>query len=134
MKIKVKDIPSEGIEIKAVLPMRSVDVDRDYWQLVDDISLTIHGQRISDRIYLKIGLGSEKRIVCSRCLEEVIAPYELEFDWQDKITDELAEIDIDEIVRQEILLNIGIRELCADDCKGICPTCGGNRNKGECTC
>ncbi len=134
MKIKVKDIPASGTEFSESISASSLDVDRDYWMLARDVDVDIYGERIADYVSLKIRLFSKKKIVCCRCLEEIEVPYELSFDWQDKVRDELQEIDVDELVRQEILLNIAVRELCSDTCQGICPECGGNRNKGECNC
>jgi uncharacterized protein len=43
-------------------------------------------------------------------------------------------IDVDEIVKEQILLAVPTRMLCREDCKGICPECGADRNTGECNC
>jgi uncharacterized protein len=43
-------------------------------------------------------------------------------------------IDVDEIVKEQILLAVPTRMLCREDCKGICPECGADRNKGDCNC
>ncbi len=43
-------------------------------------------------------------------------------------------IDVDEIVKEQILLAVPTRMLCREDCKGICPECGIDRNTGECSC
>ena len=43
-------------------------------------------------------------------------------------------IDVDEIVKEQILLAVPTRMLCREDCKGICPECGTDRNTGECNC
>ena len=45
-----------------------------------------------------------------------------------------AEIQIGEIFREQILLQIPLRHVCREDCKGICPTCGADLNKEECRC
>jgi uncharacterized protein len=42
------------------------------------------------------------------------------------------QIDIDQIVRDAIGVEIPFAPLCRPDCQGLCPTCGGNRNLGEC--
>ncbi len=42
--------------------------------------------------------------------------------------------DIAELCRQAFILNIPMRPLCSDDCKGLCPMCGANRNEGLCHC
>lgn len=44
------------------------------------------------------------------------------------------EVDIDPFVYEEIMLNVPIRPLCREDCKGLCGTCGCNRNYEECRC
>ena len=43
-------------------------------------------------------------------------------------------IDVDEIVKEQILLAVPTRMLCREDCKGICPECGTDRNTGDCNC
>ena len=43
-------------------------------------------------------------------------------------------IDVDEIVKEQILLAVPTRMLCQPDCKGICPVCGIDKNTGECEC
>jgi uncharacterized protein len=42
--------------------------------------------------------------------------------------------DLGEIVGEEITLALPIRFLCQEDCKGLCPNCGKNLNKGDCSC
>ncbi|HEX8637491.1 MAG TPA: DUF177 domain-containing protein, partial [Pyrinomonadaceae bacterium] len=43
-------------------------------------------------------------------------------------------IDVAEIVREQILLNLPEPVYCRDDCKGLCPQCGANRNLIDCKC
>src|SRR5436309_103662 len=42
------------------------------------------------------------------------------------------QVDIDQIVRDAIGVEMPFAPLCRPDCQGLCPTCGGNRNLGEC--
>ncbi len=42
--------------------------------------------------------------------------------------------DLTDIVRQTIILAVGMKPLCAEDCRGLCPTCGVNLNEHTCTC
>ena len=44
------------------------------------------------------------------------------------------DINIDELILNEILVNFPAKILCQDDCKGICPVCGKNRNIESCGC
>ncbi len=43
-------------------------------------------------------------------------------------------IDITEPLRQEIILHFPSIPVCYTGCKGICPVCGGDRNKKDCGC
>jgi len=44
------------------------------------------------------------------------------------------DLNLDELLRQSILVALPLKPLCADDCQGLCPRCGKNRNEGPCTC
>ena len=86
---------------------------------------------------------------CARCLDPVIVPFELEIDQEldmnqtkeDRIEalDEQFYIngynlDVDQLVGNELTLNLPMRVLCSDNCKGICNRCGTNLNRGTCDC
>ena len=43
-------------------------------------------------------------------------------------------IDLDELFYSDIVLEIPISYVCKEDCKGLCPQCGKNLNKGSCDC
>ncbi len=45
-----------------------------------------------------------------------------------------AVLDLDELVRADILLSVPAKILCREDCKGLCPDCGQNLNEGDCGC
>ena len=42
--------------------------------------------------------------------------------------------DLTEIVRQALVLELPMKPICRDDCKGLCPQCGVNRNETKCEC
>jgi uncharacterized protein len=44
------------------------------------------------------------------------------------------EIDLGFIAHDEIVLNIGMKPLCSESCKGLCPKCGVDLNRSECNC
>lgn len=86
---------------------------------------------------------------CDRCLESVEIPFKLEFDeeldlakTESECTEDLDEqpyvsgynLDVDRLLSNELLLNLPMKVLCREDCKGICNRCGANLNYTECTC
>ena len=44
------------------------------------------------------------------------------------------DIDLAPLVRDAIVLELPMAPLCRDDCAGLCPQCGANRNEGDCGC
>jgi uncharacterized protein len=43
-------------------------------------------------------------------------------------------IDLAPLVRDAIVLELPMAPLCREDCAGLCPQCGANRNEGGCGC
>jgi uncharacterized protein len=43
-------------------------------------------------------------------------------------------LELEDILREQILLSLPMQRVCSDVCKGICPVCGRNRNETECGC
>ncbi|MGI6716022.1 MAG: YceD family protein [Eubacteriales bacterium] len=92
-------------------------------------------------------LNLEYTAVCSRCGEEFNGsdiielkyPVAVKLENADKDQDEylIAEngmLDEEDVCLSSIILNLPIKLLCSEGCKGICPDCGKNLNNGECAC
>ena len=47
---------------------------------------------------------------------------------------EASTIELTDAVRDALVMEIPTRIICSEDCKGLCPTCGVNRNLVSCTC
>src|SRR5207245_10046518 len=44
------------------------------------------------------------------------------------------ELDLARVVENEATLAMPMKPLCREDCRGLCPACGANRNVAPCTC
>ena len=91
---------------------------------------------------------------CDRCLAPARFPLDAGFDLFYKPVSVIArveEVEIDEgeaqigfyenggleledVLREQVLLALPMQRVCSEDCKGICPVCGKNRNEAECDC
>jgi uncharacterized protein len=47
---------------------------------------------------------------------------------------ELPGLELEDILREQVLLQLPMQRVCSDTCKGICPVCGANRNETGCQC
>ena len=87
----------------------------------------------------------EYRTQCDRCLKPIDRA--MQFDYtkdvqKEDISDEFDGIilqadetfDATEEVAGEVLVSFPMKHLCKDDCKGLCPVCGCDRNEQECSC
>ena len=80
--------------------------------------------------------------VCSRCLTSIEADFDLrlrEVFEEDPIEEETyplrhEEIDLDQPIRDLVVPELPPVPLCADECLGLCPSCGANRNDDPCDC
>ena len=91
---------------------------------------------------------------CDRCLGRARFPLEARFDLFYRPMSYIArdeEIEIDEgeaeigfyqgggmeledVLREQVLLALPMQRVCSNVCKGICPVCGKNRNETSCDC
>ena len=74
---------------------------------------------------------------CARCLKPL--KLNLNVDVNETVGDEGVELEgtilnVDNIVKNNIVVELPIRFLCKDDCKGICSQCGADLNITECNC
>ena len=96
----------------------------------------------------------EVTALCDRCLATARFPLDAGFDLFYKpvsVIERVEEVEIDEgeaqigfyenggmeledVLREQVLLALPMQRVCSEDCKGICPVCGKNRNEAECDC
>lgn len=55
-------------------------------------------------------------------------------DTEDFVVAEDQKVDLDPLVRDDIVIRYPSKLLCNPDCKGLCPNCGKNLNEGDCDC
>jgi len=149
MKINIKQIPPEGQTLR-----ERMEVDTgEGMPAVADIDLFV--EKLDDTVYVRGNVSAEVHMVCGRCLKDfdrtIEFPLELAFfpkeeegpgeESHELMPEEMGadyykdeEIDISEAVREHLLLNLPIRPLCSEDCKGICPQCGADLNEEACGC
>jgi len=93
-------------------------------------------------------------LLCSRCLEPFTRPVDAQFDLryqpqalntsadeheiqEDDLSTAFYEndqIDLGQLMREQFLLSLPMKPLCTDACRGLCPVCGTNLNRGDCDC
>ncbi len=109
--------------------------------------------RTGDTVSVRGDVKSVARLECARCLRtfelEVTGPTTLLAERSGQAArDEQRQLerdaimlfhdgrrlDLRESVREALLLELPITPHCREDCRGLCPTCGQDRNDGPCAC
>ncbi|OGS36548.1 MAG: hypothetical protein A2293_10590 [Elusimicrobia bacterium RIFOXYB2_FULL_49_7] len=148
MKIDIQSLES-GIN-RLELTFKSDDLKTDIVEcpVKGTLQLTIDKAETS---LLFIGeLKAVASMACSRCLKPVRIKFEMDFSFmakevltgedEDDDLDIMAynpgdkEIDIASAVSEEILVNLPMKPVCKESCKGFCPICGINKNEKKCGC
>lgn len=119
----------------------------------EDVSVELRITRSSDTLTLTARCVTRADRTCARCLRTFKDGVESEFY-------EVAELDgeklrllddqydgdpgflnrapgifvIDPLVREAVLVSSPMKPVCKEDCKGLCPQCGADRNEQECNC
>lgn len=123
----------------------------DDCQLTGEVSVTGTVTNSGDSILLKGKVEVPVRLQCIRCLtefetdlkckldEEYIDPADARESDEDNaaVSQEYYSnslIELDDLVREVILLTIPMQPLCQANCKGLCVQCGQNLNEGDCDC
>ena len=111
-----------------------------------DVVLSMIG---SGKLHITFITSASITGACDRCLTDVSFELPVSVDETVEISDgqvvtdeeigpysfvDGEDINIDELILNEILVNFPAKILCQDDCKGICPVCGNNRNIASCGC
>jgi uncharacterized protein len=104
--------------------------------------------------FISGNISTRVQVDCDRCLKQIELPVNTDFALEyitggeyeatkvAELTEELMTvsvfdgevIDVDEMVKEQILLSVPTRMLCKLDCRGICANCGADKNIGDCDC
>jgi uncharacterized protein len=158
LQIKVSRIPAEGMEINTPLDAGQLHLEREEGFDLRGGKLVSHLERgDDDTVHVRGHLSVEVGLQCGRCLEPFRVPLEQELDMfylphqpgvgeeeEDEV--ELSDrdmvvayyrddtLDLGEVLREQLILAMPLARVCREDCRGLCRTCGANRNTVACDC
>ena len=156
MKIDLTNIPSEGRRL-------NFEFSEDWWKqdskedrivgLVNPVSGWIKIQPVGKRISVEGTLSTRLSLRCDRCLESYawelsndfwvflsLPPFTEGLDIElsgDDLNLEFMHgslLELDQIIKEQVILSLPMKTLCSGECRGLCPTCGCNLNLTTCSC
>jgi uncharacterized protein len=154
MRIEVDRLEEFGGRFSEVCSAEELPLDDRDARLVKPAEVRGEVERNGREIEFRGQVSTEIEVPCNRCLKTVALPINTAFharfvpavSWGSSPEHELGEddlklsvfegdaIELRDLAREEILLAIPGHVLCCEDCKGLCPVCGGDLNAVDCKC
>ncbi|MDQ3754279.1 MAG: DUF177 domain-containing protein [Acidobacteriota bacterium] len=155
MHIEVENLTETGRPFAHIYGAGALDLADERARLTGETRISGRASRQREGVKLQGEITTTVEINCDRCLTPISMPVEAAFDVNyvdvetDAATEEATElqpedlsvsfyegdaIDLDELAREQVLLALPVRLLCREECKGLCPNCGAERNTQPCAC
>jgi uncharacterized protein len=154
MKLDLSHIPESGLKFNVELDVGEVDMTGTDADLAGNLRLEGRVLKAGEEMVLDGVLRGGFSLTCSRCLKQFVQPFEfavsatyvettefppgarteVAFDDDTRIAFLGDEIDLIAGIREDLMLNVPLKPLCSDDCRGLCPQCGADLNEEECGC
>jgi len=156
MFIDINKISPDGLRFEQSLALVSLEGVGGERIDVDRALIGGEARKGKRGVELHAHFDADLRIGCSRCLEPTPATVSTDIDLtlvpeaaefgpaggEVEVTAEDASVfscpegkaDLSAIAVEQIYLNLPLKPLCSEGCRGLCPVCGANRNRAECGC
>lgn len=145
MKDYFKDIsqiigePGQELSFSGEVTLEPVKLGEELIETPSPFHIDVLVSGINDGVIIKGNAFGKVRLRCSRCLAKF--DYEASTSIDELATEDIesiakdevfpivdGKIDLAPIVYQNLMVEIPMQALCADNCAGICPECGKNLN------
>lgn len=154
MLIDLNKIPEGGTRIKCVLDLVPVSQDREI-EAVGSASIDVYVMEDEAGILVSGRFVGSATVPCARCLRSfevplegafnsMFRPHPEDFPKDTEVQEEDLDlsflgqgqdsIDLREVIMEQVILNLPMKPLHSEDCKGFCPRCGTNKNETNCEC
>lgn len=162
MFIEIKELELHPVDFQEELAPGAIDFGPDLRQL-SPVRTTGRAQLVEEThgkhqtvldIRVVGDLTTRIEMLCARCLEPIEQDVASNFDLlyrplgtdagKEEISVTAAEaeisyykgdgIELEDVIREQVLLALPLKLICREDCKGLCPHCGKNLNVEQCSC
>jgi len=148
-----------NIDLRKVLNLTDSKLEFEYLEDLSDVEfngnvpavnpVNIKGfiENRAGVVYLSFSVNTILNLICDRCTKEFNKTFSLQINHvltnsvenESEMDDNVIlldghMLDLSDVVRSDFILNIDTKNLCKDDCKGLCQVCGKDLNEGSCGC
>ena len=154
LALNLSKIRSAHERFEREYPPETIELRDEDFEVARPVRLAFDIYKDKQQFRLAGRVETTLRLPCSRCLEPFEWPVDAAFDLryqpqsmnsgegerqieEDDTTTafyEHDEVDLGQLMTEQFYLTLPMKPLCGDGCRGLCPVCGMNLNKGTCTC
>lgn len=153
MKVELDRIGQEPFRWREVRQLQASVLERPEVLSLGEVSWAGEVGRCPNGFRFHAELAYEQTLTCQRCLAPATGPVGVEIDLmlipsseepavgehaleQEDLNIHYVDevLDTEPILLEQMQLNVPMRALCREDCAGLCPICGSDRNLEECSC
>ena len=148
IKIKVSNLTNGRYDFDFEGRISDLEIFEPY---VGNFKTNVSLNKFDNQIILDSRTGIAADLVCDRCASEfqtvIESKYKMVYLFRTNFDDTASEreevvylhldtdkIDLDKDIRDYAVLAVPMKQLCSEDCKGLCAKCGKNLNDGLCDC
>ncbi|MCD1257870.1 DUF177 domain-containing protein [Paenibacillus athensensis] len=149
MRLHLKDLVQKGhaVQLQEDMPLDAAFAGRSDIVAHGPVHVELHAQHEDGIVKVGGTLAVDLELSCSRCLSHVRQKLELPFQ-EGFALQPVAGADPEEdihvvnedtvelapFIEENVVVGLPYISLCQDDCQGLCPVCGANRNQHDCGC
>jgi len=155
MRIEVDQLKEASAPFAKNYAPAELQLEDDFMRLASEAKVEGRASKKREQVRMQGTINASVEVDCDRCAAPVNVPVNTDFDVTylplealtvDAEATELQEddlnfaayegntLDLDVLAREQILLALPTRQLCREDCQGLCPACGANLNTQTCGC
>lgn len=122
-------------------PFGSIDFLGERYVFSNPVRVNVDYFFNGEGIVVTGNLTAETEVACSRCLKKFLYTVDVKFaEYYKKQPEDGVylytgeQIELDQMLQDNIVINLPTKQLCKEDCKGLCSKCGCDLNEGNCSC
>ena len=154
LKIDVRKLEKKPLFLKSFISFSDSDFNQSELKVIGKISISLTVEKKPEVIQVTGSFDAKVQLVCGRCLELFFYPLAVNINQDYRSSAHQPSvgattlksedtniaffsgyfIEVNDIICEQILLSIPMKALCQENCQGLCPQCGKNKNHSNCTC
>ncbi len=135
IKVNLREIEKGEVRLYGSVSPAELEIfDESLFSFPEDIQYDIEVTMTSGIVMAQGTLSTNAHCKCGRCLKEFDYKLDLRNIFHLYENPVSEEIDLTTDIREDIIIAFPQNIICGEDCKGLCPVCGEDRNVVDCGC